>query len=436
MGCLESKPVASKRKDVTYGLERPYHFGFQSGFHENYFINAANVLGRGTYGVVVVGHCIASGEAVAVKMVCKDRLRTPVEIRDMKHEVDICSRVCAGSLNCISLYETFEDSRMVYMVLELGAGGTLQWHRSEPDAARVSLERRCQEVGCCALRTIAQCHAKNVIYHDVKPENFVFVKSATAGAPAGMLKSIDFGLAVHHPAGSPNLEQVTGTPYFMAPEMVKSDYSYACDVWSLGVLLYMTLSGERPFNGNPALRGLERTHSVLDEITEKEVQFGSLWEEISPQARDLVNKMLVKDPTHRISAADALNHAWIREVTRGRASVEHKDRQLVALLQRYATFGAFKHRSLLTLMNKPRMHDFLQNHRPSQQLRQTFQQEFDDGAGRASAAYAAVALAKAGYHLEPNEVKGLWGIVNVTKHGSHHPATSRSVVIFASCFCN
>lgn len=67
-------------------------------------------------GVVVVGHCIASGEAVAVKMVCKDRLRTPVEIRDMKHEVDICSRVCAGSLNCISLYETFEDSRMVYMV--------------------------------------------------------------------------------------------------------------------------------------------------------------------------------------------------------------------------------------------------------------------------------------------------------------------------------
>nr|GMC79490.1 calcium-dependent protein kinase 26-like [Ipomoea batatas] len=150
----------------------------------------------------------------------------------------------AGHPNVISIKDSYEDSVAVHVVMELCAGGELfdrivkRGHYSERQAAQLA-------------RTIAgviqTCHSLGVMHRDLKPENFLFV----SGEEDSPLKTIDFGLSTFFKPGNIGeiFEDVVGSPYYVAPEVLKKHYGQEADVWSAGVIVYILLSGVPPFWG-------------------------------------------------------------------------------------------------------------------------------------------------------------------------------------------
>ena len=132
------------------------------------------------------------------------------------------------------------------------------------------------------FEAVNHCHANNIAHRDLKPENVLVSEnffSAIKEGHEGTLKLIDFGLAKH--ARSP-METIVGSAFYVAPEIVSGEYGTQCDLWSLGVLLYIPLSGTLPFKGHDA-------HEVLSQIAEKSVSFPEkIWGPISKEATDLI----------------------------------------------------------------------------------------------------------------------------------------------------
>ena len=164
-------------------------------------------------------------------------------------------------------------------------------HFTENEAAHVTKQ---------VLQAIAYCHQMNIAHRDLKPENVLIdVKNR------GQIKVIDFGTSHHYDPNSKVMHQMYGTPYYIAPEVLSGTYTEKCDLWSIGVMLYIMLSGRPPFNGNS------------EDVIIKKVKVGSwdfrgtIWDTISEQAKDLISCLLKKDPEQRLSAVDALQHPWI-----------------------------------------------------------------------------------------------------------------------------
>lgn len=135
----------------------------------------------------------------------------------------------------------------------------------------------------------------------MKPENLLLDKDESNPK----IKIIDFGTATHFEPGK-WLTQKFGTPYYIAPEVLKKKYNEKCDIWSTGVILYILLCGYPPFNGQNDKQIIENVLRGKFTLEEPE------WDEISPEAKDFVSRLLKYDPNERISAEDALQHPWIK----------------------------------------------------------------------------------------------------------------------------
>lgn len=142
---------------------------------------------------------------------------------------------------------------------------------------------------------IAHCHANNVIHRDIKPENLMVTRS-------NQIKLIDFGLCRKKEGTIEN--EVVGTGYYMSPEMLAGKHDAKTDCWSLGVLLYLLVSGYLPFQGKTTTEVFDRILKCKYHFEHKE--FASA----SPECKDLISKLLTVDPQKRLSAADALKHKW------------------------------------------------------------------------------------------------------------------------------
>jgi calcium-dependent protein kinase len=144
-------------------------------------------------------------------------------------------------------------------------------------------------------------HSKNIAHRDIKPENIMFESNDALN-----VKLLDFGNS-RKMAGNDAMTGVYGTAYYVSPEVLTGNYNEKCDIWSIGVILYMLLSGNPPFNGNSDLEILEAVKYGQYTID------GGVWNEVSNAAKDLVCRMLNLYPDQRLSAAEALNHAWFQE---------------------------------------------------------------------------------------------------------------------------
>lgn len=159
------------------------------------------------------------------------------------------------------------------------------------------------------LSAITYCHSRGVVHRDIKPEN-TLIESVTSEGRLN-IKIIDFGAALFI---SPNVKisETLGTPYYIAPEVLTGSYDEKCDVWSIGVILFILLSGCAPFNG-------KNDDEIMNRVKKGEYRFksmvtnnskGRIWETISDSAKDLIQKMLTYNPEKRISAAGAYKHKW------------------------------------------------------------------------------------------------------------------------------
>lgn len=212
------------------------------------------------------------------------------------YEFNILSQLSHPDI--LKIYEVFSSKKIYYMVSELFCGGELfdsicQRDRySEEDARRV-------------MRTVAEsmryCHKRKVIHRDIKPENLILVDKSRDSK----VKLIDFGFA--RVMTDQPFTDLRGSAMYLSPEMIAGSYGLQTDVWSLGVVFFIMLSGVYPFES--ATGDVEETKEI---ITRGKFTFSSrYWAGVSMQARDLVSRMLCMDCDERITMAGVLEHPWI-----------------------------------------------------------------------------------------------------------------------------
>lgn len=160
--------------------------------------------------------------------------------------------------NIIKLYEVYEDSKNVYLVMEVCEGGEL-FDRIIEKGCFTEIEAR--RVFTQIVQTINYCHSKGIAHRDLKPENFLLLTKHDESP----IKVIDFGLSTNFDQKS-NMKTKAGSPYYISPEVLEGKYDQSCDIWSLGVILYILLSGTPPFYG-------ENDGKILEAVRKGEFTF-------------------------------------------------------------------------------------------------------------------------------------------------------------------
>ncbi|MQL93104.1 hypothetical protein Taro_025742 [Colocasia esculenta] len=258
-------------------------------------------LGWGQFGVIRECTDILTSEKFACKSIAKDRLVTEDDVRSVKLEIEIMSRL-SGHPNVVELKAVYEEAHYVHLVMELCAGGEL-FHRLENNGKFTE-----PEAGILfqhLMKVVVYCHDKGVIHRDLKPENILLATNSSSSP----IKLADFGLATFIKPGQ-SLHGTVGSPFYIAPEVLGGGYNQAADVWSAGVILYILLSGMPPFWGKTKSR-------IFDAVRAAKLRFPSdPWDNISSSAKELITGMLSKDPALRLTAAQVLDHAWMRDSTR------------------------------------------------------------------------------------------------------------------------
>ncbi|CAN6219281.1 unnamed protein product, partial [Urochloa humidicola] len=286
-------------------------------------------LGRGEFGVTYLCTDRDSGEALACKSISKKKLRTAVDVEDVRREVEIM-RHLPKHPNVVTLRDTYEDDNAVHLVMELCEGGELfdrivaRGHYTERAAALVT--RTIVEV-------VQMCHKHGVMHRDLKPENFLFANKKETAA----LKAIDFGLSVFFTPGE-RFTEIVGSPYYMAPEVLKRNYGPEVDVWSAGVILYILLCGVPPF-------WAETEQGVAQAIIRSVIDFKrDPWPRVLDNAKDLVRGMLNPDPKRRLTAQQVLDHPWLQNIKK--APNVNLGETVKARLQQFSVMNKFKKHAL------------------------------------------------------------------------------------------
>lgn len=283
------------------GLDKS--FGYPKNFGAKYDIGKE--IGRGHFGHT----CFAKGKkgelkghSVAVKIISKAKMTTAIAIEDVRREVKIL-KALSGHNNLVKFHDAFEDANNVYIVMELCEGGELL-DRILARGGRY-MEEDAKTIIVQILSVVSYCHLQGVVHRDLKPENFLFV-TKDEDTP---MKVIDFGLS-DFIRPDQRLNDIVGSAYYVAPEVLHRSYSVEADLWSIGVITYILLCGSRPF--------WARTESgIFRSVLRADPNFDdSPWPIVTPEAKDFVRRLLNKDHRKRMTAAQALTHPWLRDENR------------------------------------------------------------------------------------------------------------------------
>ena len=266
------------------------------------------VLGSGGFGEVKDCYDMSTGKVYVVKTIFKPLAGDAVKINLIRNEILLLHE--ANHPNIVELKDLFEDDQHVHIVMERCAGGDLFDRVVEENPRRIrsiSEGMKHETTTANAMRSIFQVvkylHSKHICHRDIKPEHFLLT---TNERETQKIKLIDFGLARKHNPGSDPMSTFTGSPSFVAPEVIDRSYDHMCDCWSTGVTAFFLLTGMLPFDGHND----EETFQI---ISRGEFSFPTSSIFLSSDAKDFVAKLLVADPRRRMTAAEALNHPWLQK---------------------------------------------------------------------------------------------------------------------------
>ena len=253
-------------------------------------------LGKGGYGKVYEIRSKKTGEIRACKHLSKLNIKN---LEKFKREIEILKKM--DHPNIIKLYEVFESERSLYLVMEECKGGEIfdkiieriqaKQMYSEKDAANII-----QQVMSC----IQYCHNHNICHRDLKPENLLYLNPGSERD--NRIKVIDFGLS----QSADKLKTKVGTAYYVSPEILKGNYTQLCDIWSAGVILYILLTGDPPFNG-------ASDQIIYNKIMKFDFSFPeNKWKHISKEAKDLLQNHMLVPENKRATAKKVLEHTWFK----------------------------------------------------------------------------------------------------------------------------
>jgi calcium-dependent protein kinase len=222
-----------------------------------------------------------------------------------KFTLEINIMIQADHPNIIKLYEVYEDNRYIFLIMEECSGGELFDRIIERiNSKNMFTEKEAAAMFKQMMSAICYCHSQNICHRDLKPENLLFLNNKSDSP----LKVIDFGLSKIFTSKTENkMTTKVGTAYYVSPEVLQGNYDEKCDIWSSGVILYILLCGDPPFNGG-------NDNEIYRKIQAKKFSFPShQWDKVSKDAKDLIKNMLC-DPSVRFSAEDVLNHTWVQNL--------------------------------------------------------------------------------------------------------------------------
>uniref|UniRef100_A0A8C2MIF3 Serine/threonine-protein kinase 33 n=1 Tax=Cricetulus griseus TaxID=10029 RepID=A0A8C2MIF3_CRIGR len=245
-----------------------------------------------------------TGAKWAIKKVNKEKAGSSA-VKLLEREVNILKSV--KHKHIIHLEQVFETPKQMYLVMELCEDGEL---KGVLDKKGHFSENETRLIIQSLASAIAYLHNKDIVHRDLKLEN-IMVKSSFTDDNNEMnlnIKVTDFGLAVKkHGSRSEGMMQTTcGTPIYMAPEVINAhEYSQQCDIWSIGVIMYLLLCGEPPFLANSE-------EKLFELIRKGELEFEDpVWDSVSESAKNVLKQLMKVDPAHRITAKELLDNQWL-----------------------------------------------------------------------------------------------------------------------------
>ncbi|ORX85496.1 Pkinase-domain-containing protein [Basidiobolus meristosporus CBS 931.73] len=258
-------------------------------------------LGKGTYAVVKEAWHIETGKAYAVKVLSKQNIRGKEDM--VRNEIAILKKISHGHPNILTLVDYFETANNLYLVTDLALGGELfdriceKGNYYEKDAAHL-------------IRTVtsgvAYLHDQGIVHRDLKPENLLFrtpeENTDLLIADFGLSKIIDDDISI--------LMTTCGTPGYMAPEVLKKvGHGKPVDMWAIGVITYFLLCGYTPFDREDNVDEMRAIMKANYSFTPEQY-----WLHVSDTAKDFIQHLLVVDPSRRLTAKQALEHPWLRDL--------------------------------------------------------------------------------------------------------------------------
>lgn len=323
----ENKPINKHKNKVTISrpseiIERKILTLENKGSLAKYY-KIIEKIGKGCFGKVYRVYHHETGQYRALKLINKETMNFQDDDKKFLKEIQVLSQI--DHPNIIKLYEYFVAEDSYYVIVELARGCELMEilmhlnHYSENQAAIIM-----EQLFSC----VSYLHSKGIIHRDLKPEN-IMMESSNIGDLN--IKLIDFGSAYCISSLDINIERneqtdknqiydfnnfnfndlhkklklKIGTPFYMAPEVIEGSYDNKCDMWSLGVIMYILLCGEPPFFGEDDYETFQ-----LIKIGKYSTS-GKIWDSVSKHAKTLLSKLLQKDPKKRINASEALSDPWI-----------------------------------------------------------------------------------------------------------------------------
>ena len=256
-------------------------------------------LGSGTFGVVYEAKNILFNNIVAMKIIKKNEYMNNQLIIN---EIDILKKL--SHPNIVRIYEFYESNNNFYLINEYCDGGELFNYINNSKLNEQQLSILFYQVfsGLCYL------HENNILHRDMKPENILISKiekDLLSDEEYFWIQIIDFGTAKIF-ENDKKEKSIVGSAYYIAPEVLDKDYNEKCDTWSVGVILYMFLTGRAPFDG-------KNKEEIINSIRIKNLDLKN--EKLlqrSPEVIDLVSNLLDKNIDKRLSAKEALNHIWFK----------------------------------------------------------------------------------------------------------------------------
>lgn len=349
----------------------------------------SQVLGTGASGPVKLA-TDSDGVMYAVKsfkiLSLSERKRT-----ELKREVSMC--LVLDHPHIVRMERVYETAEDVHIVMEHMSGGELysrlmkhqKYH--EEIAARTTRQM---------LLAVSYLHAHKVVHRDLKLENFLYEQKEENELRTGTpdhLKLIDFGFAKFWDGQRGLLTQSCGTPSYVAPEVLKKNYTEKADLWSLGVIVYMLLTGRALFVGETDREVLKRVKSFQPHWSR------TFFEPLSQEAKNFVKSLIVQDPADRMSAQQALDHPWLN-ITHSKDAGQELNCDVLQSLRRFGHASRFR-RACLSMMA------WSLSREDRQELRQQFLSMDCTGKGTITL-QEFKEVVESGYHIESLEAQQIF----------------------------
>ena len=274
------------------------------------------IIGKGSFGIVRTGFRkkeFSPHKIYAIKSIYKKNLNKR-DINNLEKEIDILSSL--DHPNISRFYEAFHDKNNFNIVMELCRGKSLS--KFLKSNGGYLDEKTSRIIIMKILHAVNYCHSLGIVHCDLKPDNIIFEIPKEEVEESEYdenddennnqsfldLKIVDFGLSSRIKKNQ-KLNNTVGTPYFIAPEILKGEYDERCDIWSIGIILYYMLSGKFPYNA-------EDNYEIFQKIESEEPNYFELI--VSENVIDFMKKCLIKNPKLRPSAKECLQHPWLEPI--------------------------------------------------------------------------------------------------------------------------